>query len=537
MELSQMLHCPAGESGLDLYTAAESGLNLLLYLLSDRRANKDMSSDTAKENASVVDSSATEWKNDVGNSDDPGKNMNSGIVILVFSVNMSGFFQGYAQMMSSVGWRRDNVWSKGSGKGNPWGRSFKELPQDIGEALCELLDGSNDVDGSLKRDELPSKRPCIEPPYSLGDEDYNVPPLHMSWAGTPMPYHPFLYRHQADVSRFHLTHPHTLATEYFPTTTGASKVAKSPHASTLTEDDFLEMTYEEYLEAHGRTSKQLCRSVIVLASQVTAPSRTMQESTSRKHADDSLNAKQPMGEENKKINKEEVIAKLKDDGDFDKLRLKIIRKLKDNDELRNNIIAAVKQSAALNRPGAENMKPRQLSDAIHEEVGNKVMGQISDSLWEVIRSEGGMRSEITETVQSVYNKLVNPRGKEEGESSIHDKMPVKKEAENNGFIKGSAGRVDDTLSDGDPKEPPGFSLSNIHHSNHHQQQNEAEQQLPRPYENGPIENWKEEPGHPQNGQEQDDVDVGVPPGFSEDIDQKQSCDVSDEDPDVPPGFG
>lgn len=37
-----------------------------------------------------------------------------------------------------------------------------------------------------------------------------------------------------------------------------------------------------------------------------------------------------MGGENKKIRKEEVIAKLKDDGDFDKLRLKIIRKLKDN---------------------------------------------------------------------------------------------------------------------------------------------------------------------------------------------------------------
>ena len=50
---------------------------------------------------------------------------NSGKVILIFSVNMSGFFQGYAQMMSSVGWRRDNVWSQGSGKGNPWGRSFR----------------------------------------------------------------------------------------------------------------------------------------------------------------------------------------------------------------------------------------------------------------------------------------------------------------------------------------------------------------------------------------------------------------------------
>lgn len=50
---------------------------------------------------------------------------NSGRVILIFSVNMSGFFQGYAQMMSCVGWRRDNGWSKASGGSNPWGRTFK----------------------------------------------------------------------------------------------------------------------------------------------------------------------------------------------------------------------------------------------------------------------------------------------------------------------------------------------------------------------------------------------------------------------------
>lgn len=31
-----------------------------------------------------------------------------------------------------------------------------------------------------------------------------------------------------------------------------------------------------------------------------------------------------------RVTKEEVIAKLKDDGDFDRLRLKIIRRLKDN---------------------------------------------------------------------------------------------------------------------------------------------------------------------------------------------------------------
>ncbi|XP_040951501.1 uncharacterized protein [Gossypium hirsutum] len=132
-----------------------------------------------------------------------------------------------------------------------------------------------------------------------------------------------------------------------------------------------------------------------------------------------------MGEENKKIRKEEVIAKLKDNGDFDKLRLKIIRKLKDNlRRICNNIISAVKQSAALNRLGSENMKVRQLSDAIHDEVGifhvvnnvnvnatlqffimirNKVMGQISDSLWEIIRSKGSTRTGITETVVSHRN--------------------------------------------------------------------------------------------------------------------------------------
>lgn len=39
------------------------------------------------------------------------------------------------------------------------------------------------------------------------------------------------------------------------------------------------------------------------------------------------------------------------------------------EELRNSIISIVRQSAALNRPGAENMKPRQLLDAIYDEVG------------------------------------------------------------------------------------------------------------------------------------------------------------------------
>ncbi|XP_061348237.1 uncharacterized protein LOC133293661 [Gastrolobium bilobum] len=360
-----------------------------------------MSSDSAKENASVVDSSVTEWKQDMGNSDEPESSSykvngeskttragkvgrshsqtglptgtgteklyntkyfiikslnqqnirlsvekgiwatqimnepileeafhNAGRVILIFSVNMSGSFQGYAQMTSSVGWRRDNVWGEGSGKSNPWGHSFKvkwlqlcdlpfhktlhlrnplndykpvkisrdcqELSPDIGLALCELLDGKNDLSGQLtssSRDAFSSKRQSAMTPSSIDNKDCNFSPLYMSWS-MPLPYHPSsLYQNQAEANRFHSANHRingTNFTEILPVTSGSSKVAgskrshfsghipklqvdkdvasqfdvwglsaESPLASTLTEDDFLDMSYEEYLEAHTRCKKQL----------------------------------------------------------------------------------------------------------------------------------------------------------------------------------------------------------------------------------------------------------------------------------------
>lgn len=45
-------------------------------------------------------------------------------VILVFSVNMSGHFQGYAQMTTPIGRRRANVWTEANDGANPWGGSF-----------------------------------------------------------------------------------------------------------------------------------------------------------------------------------------------------------------------------------------------------------------------------------------------------------------------------------------------------------------------------------------------------------------------------
>ncbi|XP_011081068.1 uncharacterized protein LOC105164168 isoform X2 [Sesamum indicum] len=274
---------------------------------------------------------------------------NSGKVILIFSVNMSGFFQGYAQMMSSVSWRRDNIWSQGSGKNNPWGRSFKvkwlrlhdlpfqrtlhlknpwndfkpvkisrdcqELPADIGEALCELLDEGNDMHLNLKTDEISgddfsARKPYIEPFHSVQDEDFNVPPMHM----TPVLYPSLLYQHQAEASRFQF--PHQRAGLMFNNSSnvpGASKVKQSRHClvdgssanrtdnssrtnnwgmsaeaspliGTFTDDDILEMTYEEYLEAHTRGSRRLHHSAA-------GRSTSLQKSSSSKErSDDSHSA-------------------------------------------------------------------------------------------------------------------------------------------------------------------------------------------------------------------------------------------------------
>ncbi|KAI7988074.1 Zinc finger CCCH domain-containing protein 45, partial [Camellia lanceoleosa] len=183
-------------------------------------------------------------------------------------------------------------------------RDCQELPQDIGEALCELLDGKDDTDANLHRDDIPLKRPCIEHPCALQNEECNVPVVHMTWAQAPMLYPSLLYQHETEASRFHSAH--------LAITSGASKVMRAKHsqingslanvqldqdnssrfdvwgwsaersplASTLTEDDILEMSYEEYLEVHSRGNKQLYHPAA-------GSSWRTQESTSKVHGDDS----------------------------------------------------------------------------------------------------------------------------------------------------------------------------------------------------------------------------------------------------------
>lgn len=149
---------------------------------------------------------------------------------------------------------------------------------------------------------------------------------------------------------------------------------------------------------------------------------------------------------------------------------------------------------------------------------------MSDGVWKIIRSEGGMKSEIVDTVQTVYDKFVNPGGKRVGDSSTRDIMAVRKEAGSHSPIMFSSVKVGHTVSDYEPKEPPGFSIPHNHDDNNHEKQAQNRLQLPGTYNKEAVEESKEETLH------------SCPPGFSKDVEHRQPVDGSDEDPDFPPGF-
>ncbi|KAL9227068.1 hypothetical protein vseg_002805 [Gypsophila vaccaria] len=241
---------------------------------------------------------------------------NSRKVILIFSVNSSGLFNGYAEMISSVGQRRERLWSQGTGANKPWGRSFKvkwlrlsnlpfyktlhlknplneykpvkisrdcqELPTEVGEALCELIDKEFEEDPNMMSHDLDSG--CSFPEEACNDSPYDI-----NWGNTYTLHPSLIYQYHSETSR-HFGHHGSggvSPSEYLPIkdtkgvpfkhsgskghtlnspvdSKGSYQVGRlrmpvemsSPY-STITDDEFLEMTYEEYVEAHDRSTNQL----------------------------------------------------------------------------------------------------------------------------------------------------------------------------------------------------------------------------------------------------------------------------------------
>ncbi|KAJ7517618.1 hypothetical protein O6H91_21G031800 [Diphasiastrum complanatum] len=256
-------------------------------------------------------------------------------VILIFSINMSGHFQGYAQMSSPIGRRRANVWSEANEGANPWGGTFsvkwlrlydlpfqrtvhlknplnhfkpvkisrdcQELAQDIGEALCSLIDEGAEREEKIKRKAgsstgLGLKRSRGEP-FDLLPENHFVP--HLATATLNSPMSSVMYpgqqvnsetAHKPYTSQRLMTRPigglSSRTSGHLEQSRGsrsrspqkslepererdrewrrdqdkAMSSAEHEHRSGMNgrsadfppEEDLLNMTYEEYLQRHGR---------------------------------------------------------------------------------------------------------------------------------------------------------------------------------------------------------------------------------------------------------------------------------------------
>ncbi|CAI9093873.1 OLC1v1029464C1 [Oldenlandia corymbosa var. corymbosa] len=194
----------------------------------------------------------------------------------------------------------------------------------------------------------------------------------------------------------------------------------------------------------------------------------------------------------------------------------------------------VKQSAALNRLGAESMKPRQLSDAIHKEIGSKVMNQISDGIWTVLRSGDQMTGEITETVQTVYSKLLNPKMNEIGGSSSGSVLTPVHEGHHNQSVATSHNEIHVNQFEGETNEPPGFSRNDRNYSNENNSVDHIEERerMARPC-NGEVPVEREKTTSSTDALESSQALPHVP----EAVEAMESEDNDDDDPDVPPGFG
>lgn len=218
-------------------------------------------------------------------------------VLLIFSVNMSGHFQGYAQMVSPIGRRRVNVWSEANWGGTfsvEWIRlydlpfqktlhlknplnSFKpvkisrdcqELTEEIGEALCALIDEGADSEEYSKRKihfrgDFFTKKPCMER-LPFDNSGLFTPPVrgHMQSVVYPSGFlHPSpleLQCSQAPARASSVKYPGSSSSRSgitFPGSTDLNQqdeieaqIFSRKGVEISREEDLLNMSYEEYLQ-------------------------------------------------------------------------------------------------------------------------------------------------------------------------------------------------------------------------------------------------------------------------------------------------
>lgn len=157
---------------------------------------------------------------------------------------------------------------------------------------------------------------------------------------------------------------------------------------------------------------------------------------------------------------------------------------------------------------------------------SKVMGQISESLWEIIRSADGMKSEIEDTVQYMCNKLLNPSGKDM-------QTPMQTMDCSRSYAVPSS--ETSAVFNNERKKPLGFCLPS-NNQNDGEQHNEKAQ-VTVSHERGFSEGLRNEQNPSHEVSTPDDVDVAMPPGFSANGKNRKLFNDTEDDPELPPGFG
>ncbi|MCO5597284.1 hypothetical protein L7F22_051361 [Adiantum nelumboides] len=226
-------------------------------------------------------------------------------VILIFSVNMSGHFQGYAQMISPIGRRKVNVWSEANWGGtfgvewirlhdlpfqktlhlkNPLNsykpvkisRDCQELTAEIGEALCALLDeGANSEEYTKRRIHVRSdyftKKPYMErPPFE--NSGYFDGPLRSQMHSVVYPANllhqvsgrsPSMKYAGSSSSRPAMHFPGVLNVQH-------QEDKEALGIETSREEDLLNMSYEDYLQFRRNSRESKYQQQVSPGSQLVA---------------------------------------------------------------------------------------------------------------------------------------------------------------------------------------------------------------------------------------------------------------------------